>query len=78
MWKRSLPERRNAESSHSEAPGAVDEGAMEISLDELREFMEADLVDVHADPEFKHSLRNRLWELVRARNARRRHDPGRR
>ena len=50
----------------------ADEGALECSLDELREFLEADLVDVPVDLEFKESLRERLWKLVRARNRMRR------
>jgi hypothetical protein len=60
-----------------EAPKPLDEDGMEISVEELREFMEADLVDVHADPEFKHSLRERLWAMVQARNSRRLRGPGR-
>jgi hypothetical protein len=52
-------------------PQAAEEAAPEYSMDELREFLEADLVDVHADPEFKHSLREKLWEMVQAQNARR-------
>lgn len=48
--------------------GEVDEAAMEYSLDELREFLEADLVDVPVDLEFKRTLREKLWELVQARN----------
>ena len=52
------------------------EGALECTLEELREFIEADLVSVHADLEFKHSLRERLWELVQARNAQRGRGPG--
>jgi hypothetical protein len=35
-----------------------------FSIDELREFLEADLVDVKIDPEFKERLRRQLWELV--------------
>ena len=46
----------------------ADEAALDCSLEDLREFLEADLVDVHADPEFKHSLRQRLWDLVQERN----------
>jgi hypothetical protein len=46
----------------------ADDGALECSLDELREFLEADLADIPVDLEFKESLRKRLWELVRARN----------
>ena len=51
----------------------LDEAAIEVSLEEMREFLEADLVDVHADPEFKYTLRQRLWELVQARNRGSRH-----
>lgn len=36
----------------------------DFSIDELREFLEADLVDVTVDPEFKERLRKQLWELV--------------
>ena len=36
----------------------------DFSIDELREFLEADLVDVKVDPEFKERLRKQLWELV--------------
>jgi len=41
---------------------------MDFTLDELREFLEADLVEVRADPEFKERLRRRLWDLVRDRS----------
>ncbi len=47
---------------------AVDEGFMDFTLDELREFLEADLVDVRADPLFKERLRRRLWEMVQAQS----------
>jgi hypothetical protein len=36
----------------------------DFSIDELREFLEADLLDVKVDPEFKERLRRQLWELV--------------
>ena len=42
----------------------MDEGAMEVSMDELKEFLEGDRLDVRADPEFKERLRRKLWELV--------------
>jgi hypothetical protein len=54
----------------------VDEGAFEYSMDELREFLEADLVDVPVDLEFKESLRKKLWDLVRVRNRLRHRNPG--
>jgi hypothetical protein len=47
---------------------ALDDSLMDFSLDELREFLEADLVEVRADPEFKERLRRRLWNLVRDRS----------
>ena len=42
---------------------------MEVSMEELREFLEGDLVGVRVDPEFKERLRRKLWDLVRARNS---------
>jgi hypothetical protein len=57
--------------------GVVEEGVLDCSLDELREFLEADLVDVHADLEFKQSLRRKLWDLVQARNRMRGRGAGR-
>jgi hypothetical protein len=45
----------------------MDEGAMEFSMEELREFLEGDLVEVRADPEFKERLRQKLWEMLRGR-----------
>jgi hypothetical protein len=52
--------------------GEVDEAVMEYSLDELRDFLEADFVDVPVDLEFKRNLRDTLWELVQTRNRTRR------
>ena len=40
---------------------------MEINPDELREFLEADLLGAQADPEFKEGLRRKLWTLVRTK-----------
>ena len=39
----------------------------DFSIDELREFLEADLVDVKVDPEFKERLRRQLWDLLQDR-----------
>ena len=47
---------------------ALDDSLTDFTLDELREFLEADLVEVRADPEFKERLRRRLWDLVRDRS----------
>jgi hypothetical protein len=43
----------------------MEEGAMEFSMDELREFLEGD-VRVQADPAFKERLRRRLWEMLQS------------
>ena len=45
----------------------------DVTIEELREFLEADLVDVPVDRAFKESLRERLWDLVRRRDPRSRH-----
>lgn len=48
----------------------VEDGPMAFTLEELREFLEADLPDDgRADPEFKERLRQQLWEMLRARRA---------
>ncbi|MCA9510021.1 MAG: hypothetical protein R3E88_20335 [Myxococcota bacterium] len=39
----------------------------DVPLDELREFLSADLFEVPADPGFKNRLREKLWELVESR-----------
>ena len=39
----------------------------DFSIDELREFLEADLLNVDVDPEFKERLRKQLWDLVQDR-----------
>ncbi len=53
----------------------MDEGVVEFSLDELREFLEGDRLDVRADPEFKERLRRKLWDMVRARSRHPNEDP---
>jgi hypothetical protein len=45
----------------------MNEDAMEFTLEELREFLEGDMLGVRADPEFKERLRRMLWEMVRER-----------
>ena len=41
-----------------------EENASEATMDELREFLEGDILDVGADPKFKEALRRKLWDLV--------------
>lgn len=42
----------------------------DVTLDELREFLEADIMDVKIDPAFKERLRKKLWDLVQAQSGR--------
>ncbi len=47
----------------------VDEAvSLEVSMEELGEFLEADLVEVDANPEFKERLRRKLWDIVSSRH----------
>ena len=45
----------------------MDDALIEVTADELREFLEADTLGVRADPAFKERLRRELWEIVRSR-----------
>ncbi len=47
----------------------MEDGPMAFTLEELREFLEGDLLEGQADPEFKERLRQQLWEMLRARRA---------
>ncbi len=44
-----------------------DETSKDIAMDEIREFLEADEIDVKADPVFKAELRQKLWDLVQSK-----------
>jgi hypothetical protein len=46
------------------------ESSREITMDELREFLEADLFGATADPEFKEELRQTLWDFLQSRTDR--------
>jgi hypothetical protein len=50
----------------------TDGGSSDPSMDELREFLEADHLGVQADPQFKEELRKKLWKLVQAQANQRR------
>ncbi len=52
--------------SHGESKG-TDGSPLEFSMEELKEFLEGDLLNVRADPEFKENLRRKLLEMLRAR-----------
>ncbi len=42
----------------------------EVTMDELREFLEADQFGVTADPKFKEELRQTLWDFLQSRTDR--------
>ena len=46
------------------------ENSREITMDELREFLEADLLGATADPKFKEELRQTLWDFLQNRTDR--------
>ena len=52
--------------NRADEDAAVDETFMDFTMEELREFLEADLIDVRADPEFKERLKQQLWKMVQA------------
>lgn len=62
---RSRP-RSGAPAGHREHE-VIEEIAAEFTTEELQEFLEGDLSPEQADPEFKESLRQELWELVKVR-----------
>jgi hypothetical protein len=65
--RRSGPPAGTPGSSAERTEAMIEEAAAELTAEELREFLEADLLGVPADPEFKERLRRRLWELLRQR-----------
>ncbi len=66
--------RRRGRRSSEREQEVLDDSAMEISPEELREFLEADLLGAQADPVFKEALRRKLWAMVREKYGRK---PGR-
>ena len=64
------PSRRGGKMNAKRGDQEFKENASEISVEELREFLEGDVFDVGADPKFKEALRRKLWELVQAKMSR--------
>jgi len=62
--KRRVVERDTVSGQDRETLKMMEDILSDFSIDELREFLEADLVDVKVDPEFKERLRKQLWDLV--------------
>ena len=54
--------------AQSELDSALaDEDELDFPIEELREFLSADLFEVPADPRFKERLREQLWNFLRRR-----------
>ena len=51
-----------------------EETSEDAGMDEIREFLDANGLDVKADPVFKQELREKLWDLARSKA---RHDNAR-
>lgn len=51
----------------------IEEAMTDLTEEELREFLQGDLLDVPVDPRFKERLKRRLWKLVQDQ-ARLRHE----
>lgn len=49
-----------------QAVAMAEEAVAEMTIEELQEFLHADLLDVPVDPQFKDDLKRRLWDLVSA------------
>jgi len=52
----------------------TDDTMADFTIEELREFLQGDLLDVPVDPAFKERLRQRLWQLVQEQLRRNRGD----
>ena len=46
------------------------DSSSDFDPDELREFLAADMMPLHADPDFKERLRRKLWLVVKRRYGR--------
>ena len=52
----------------------TDEAMAEFTIEELREFLMADSLEVPVDPAFKERLRRKLWDLLQEQLRNRRGD----
>ena len=62
--------KRSGSESDRSSGREFDASICEIAIDELREFLEAELFDVKANPKFKEKLRQTIWELVESKQRR--------
>ena len=77
-WTRDSSRLNAPDVSTSSLSGEAEESVVEHSLEELAEFLQADLAEIPADLEFKRTLREKLWDLVEMRNRARGRGPDRR
>jgi hypothetical protein len=49
----------------------IEEAIGDWTEEELREFLQGDLLDVPVDPKFKERLKRKLWDLVQEQARRR-------
>ena len=68
--RRQATSKRDAERKQMMA----DEAMADFTIEELREFLQADSLEVPVDPAFKERLRRKLWDLVQAQMRNRRGD----
>ncbi len=73
---RKCPHCRGGEMNFKRGDREFDENVSDATLDELREFLEGDALDVGADPKFKEALRKKLWDLVQLKLSRSRSQDG--
>ncbi|HXK21112.1 MAG TPA: hypothetical protein VMS55_00400 [Myxococcota bacterium] len=52
----------------------TDEAMADFTIEELREFLQADSLEVPVDPAFKERLRRKLWDLLQEQLRNRRGD----
>jgi hypothetical protein len=52
----------------------IEEAIADLTEEELREFLQGDVLDVPVDPRFKERLKRRLWRLVQDQLAGRKPD----
>jgi len=53
----------------------IEEAIADLTEEELREFLQGDILDVPVDPRFKERLKRKLWKLVQEQMAGRKPDP---
>lgn len=75
--KESRDERRRSGTSSADTEQRVltiEEAIADLTEEELREFLQGDVLDVPVDPRFKERLKRRLWRLVQDQLAGRKPD----